>query len=319
MRHLMRRALSVPLPERDRRALESLLASPETSARLRTRASIVLRAAQGETNERIARELETDPGTAGRWRRRYLLHGIPGIVKDSPRPGRPVSMTDSKWAYIRAARERPAPSGTPWSTRTLARDTGVSKSTIQRIWRAREFRPRPAAAPTAAGAGMRFVEKVVDMVGLYLDSPERAIAFATDERIRTPRVWGGDLRVLAKFRQENPGVEFRAFLQVIDRETPGPLDVHLLVDGRLAPLTPELGRWLSQHPRFHLHYLPWDRTGLTLVDRLVARFSQRRGRRGEPPSAQRLRHAIREHFQTGRESPGPFVWTTAPRILPESA
>lgn len=315
----MRRALSVPLPEKDRRALEALFAAPGTSARLRARARIVLRAAEGQTNQQIARELTTDPGTVGRWRRRYLLHGIPGILKDSPRPGRPVSIPDSKWAFIRAARERPAPSGARWSTRSLARETGLGKSTIQRIWRAREVRPRLTVDPGAAGSGMRFVEKVVDMVGLYLDSPERAIAFATDERIRTPRLWGSGHQTLATFRRENPGVEFRAFLQVIDRETPGPLDVHLLVDGRLAPLTPELERWLSHHPRFHLHYLPWDRSGLTLLDRLVARFSQRSRRRGEPPSAQRLRHAIREHFQTGREPPGPFVWTTAPRIVIESA
>jgi hypothetical protein len=158
---------------------------------------------------------------------------------------------------------------------------------------------------------MGFLDKVTDMVGLYLNHPERAIAFATDERLRTSRLPHRELEAIRRFQRRSRGAEFRAFLQVIDRETPARFDVHFLLESRLAPAPPELQRWLGQHPRFHIHYLPSDREGLTLIDRLVEEFSRRSGRPGDSPSAQRLRERIREHFRMNRGLPRPFVWTSA--------
>jgi len=160
------------------------------------------------------------------------------------------------------------------------------------------------------GTEALFMNNVTDMVGLFLNPPERAIAFSTDDRPRDPDLDGRELQAIADVRRRSQGVEFQAFLQVVDRETPAPLDVHLLVDSRLAPVGPTLQRWLADRPRFHLHFLPSDRPGQTLIDRLVVEFSRRRARVGETPSAERLRHAIREHFRNSHGVPRPFVWTT---------
>lgn len=158
---------------------------------------------------------------------------------------------------------------------------------------------------------MRFLENVTDMVGVFLNPPERAIALSTDERARPVANRSAGIPVLTNLRNRSEEMEFRAFLQIIDRETPAMLDIHLLLDNRFAPIPPPLERWLTRHPRFHLHYLPSDRTGSTLIDRLVAGFSRRKARPGESPSARRLRQAIRDHLRVRRGVPGPFVWTTS--------
>ncbi|HTS32970.1 MAG TPA: helix-turn-helix domain-containing protein [Thermoplasmata archaeon] len=308
----MRVAPSVRLHRKEWRELRALAENSAAPGRLRLRARVVLRAAEGVPNQKIAAELGTDPGTVGRWRRRFLLHGTPGVLRDAPRSGRPPSVPNSKVELvIHKALDREDPTGRRWSVRRLAEATGVSRSTVQRIVRARGAPPSRRHPVSEGGRGMGFLDQVTDMVGVYLNPPERAIAFSTDERAGAPRLGRAGLRSLDELRRRGQAEEFRAFLQVIERETPSPLDVHLLLDSRLAPAPPELTRWLTQHPRFHLHYLPSDRAGLTLVDRLVSEFSRRRVRPGESPSAQRLRHAIREHFRRGRGVPGPFVWTTS--------
>jgi transposase-like protein len=313
----VRRAPPVPLHWKERRELSALAETPQAPTKLRRRARVVLRASEGALNKQIAEELGTDPGTVARWRQRFLLHGTPGIMNDAPRPGRPRAVPDSKVGLvIRLTLERRAPGTRPLSIRSLARETGISKSTIQRIWKAQRIGPHHR--PEGLGgrtAGMGFLEKVTDMVGLYLNPPARAIAFSTDERLHSSRLKGRELQALRQFQRRGQGVEFRAFLQVIDRETQPKFDVHLLLDSRLAPAPPELQHWLGQHPRFHLHYLPSDRDGRTLIDRLVVEFSRRRARLGDSPSAQRLRERIRDHFRTDRGVPGPFVWTTAAQDL----
>jgi hypothetical protein len=157
---------------------------------------------------------------------------------------------------------------------------------------------------------MRFLEKVTDMVGVYLNPPERAIAFSTDESLDGSQSAQTEFGSLDRIRRRERGIEFRAFLQIVDRETPATLDVHLLLDHRLAPAPPELDRWLRQHPRIHLHYLPSDRSGVTLIDRLVADFSRRGPRVGESANALRLRHALKDHVRSARGTPTPFVWTS---------
>lgn len=313
----MRSAPSVQLHWRERRELSTLAEDPATPARLRLRARVVLRAADGWSNRRIATDLGTDPGTVGRWRRRFLLHGPSGIRRDAPRPGRPTSIPESTTQLvIRATLDDRFRKSPRLSARALARDTGVSKSTIQRIWAIHGIGPRRRTIPTRSARGMSFLANVTDMVGLYLNPPERAIAFSTDERMRSTRLDRSERRAIERLQRRSQDLEFRAFLQVVDRQTPAPLDVHLLLDSRFAPPPPAVARWLAEHPRFHLHFLPSDRAGATLIDRLVAEFSRRRVRPGESPSAQRLRYAIREHFRTSQGYPSPFVWTSSAVDVP---
>ncbi len=305
----MRRAPSVHLPARERRRLVGIAEASRTPARLRRRIEIVLRAADEVRNQEIARELGTDPGTVARWRKRFLLHGTAGILWDAPRPGRPPMVPDAKVGLIiRSAAT--AGSSPAWSTRRLAREVGVSKSTIQRIWQSRGISPYRGPRPVPREGGMRFLENVTDLVGVYLNPPERAVAFSTDETIGSGGLRPRNSQPLEQLRRRQRGIEFRAFLQIVDRETPALLDVHLLLDHRVAPVSPELDRWLRQHPRVHLHYLPLDRTGSTLIDRLVADISRGRPRSGESGSAQRLRHAVREHYRSHPGPAAPFVWTT---------
>ncbi len=307
----MRRAPTIRIHASERRQLRGLVDAPSTPAKLRLRARVVLRAASGVPNVRIAREVGTDPATVARWRRRFLLHGTPGILRDAPRPGRPPSIPDARVERVlRSTIGTTESRARPWSTRSLARETGVSKSTVQRIWKARGVQPQKTAERPRAAGGMEFLDRVTDMVGLYLDPPERAIAFATDERAVAARASPVDLGELGRLRRRSHGVRLRAFLQLVERETPPVLDIHLLLDSRLAPTPPILERWLSQRPRFHLHYLPSDRAGLTLIDRLVVGFSRRRARTGESPSAQRLRQALRDHLKAAHGVPSPFVWTS---------
>lgn len=313
----MRSAPSVELHWRERRELSALAEDPTASEKLRLRARVVLRASEGWTNRRIATSLDTDPGTVGRWRRRFLLHGSAGIRRDAPRPGRPTYIPESKvQLVIRATLDDRFRSSPRLSTRALARETGVSKSTVQRIWAIHRIGSQSRAAPTRSARGMSFLSNVTDMVGLYLNPPERAIAFSTDDAMRSARLERGEHRAIERLQRRSQDLEFRAFLQVVDRQTPAHLGVHLLLDSRFAPPPPSVARWLTEHPRFHLHFLPSDRTGATLIDRLVGEFSRRKIRPGESPSAQRLRHAIREHFRTSRGYPSPFVWTSSATEIP---
>jgi transposase len=279
--------------------------------RIRRRARVVLRAAAGSTNQRIAAVIGTDPGTVARWRRRFLLHGTSGILKDAPRPGRPAVIPDAiVEAVLRETLGRGALPPRRWSTRSLARQTGVSRSTIQRIWRARGLNPGRAAPPAPSPEGTSFLRNVTDMVGVYLDPPDRAIAFAADERTLPVAPPAGEKPPESRAQRRRQGAEFRAFLQVVDRQTPPGLDVHLLLDSRFAPSGPSLQRWLDQRPRIHVHLLPASREGLSLIDRLVVDFSRRRTRSAESPSAQRLRLALRQHLRLGGGLAEPFVWTT---------
>ena len=313
----MRSAPSVELHWRERRELATLAEDPTAPEKIRLRARVVLRASEGWSNRRIASNLATDPGTVGRWRRRFLLHGTSGLRRDAPRPGRPTSIPESTvQRIIRATLDERFRESPRLSARALARETGVGKSTIQRIWAIHRIGSRRRVVPARGSPGMSFLANVTDMVGLYLNPPERAIAFSTDEALRSTRLERGEHRAIERLQRRSQDLEFRAFLQVVDRQTPAPLDVHLLLDSRFAPPPPSIARWLTEHPRFHLHFLPSDRAGATLIDRLVGEFSRRRVRPGESPSAQRLRHAIREHFRTSRGYPSPFVWTTSAVDVP---
>ncbi|HEV2318075.1 MAG TPA: helix-turn-helix domain-containing protein [Thermoplasmata archaeon] len=310
----MRRAPPIRLHPEQRRQLRELSRGPPANPRIALRAAILLRAAAGAQNRAIAEELRTDAATVARWRGRFLSAGVSGIVRDAPRPGRPPRISEFQvHQVIMTTTQHPPDRGGRWSARRLAPAVGISKSSVQRIWKARGIAPYRTANPRPTGRGVEFLDQVTDLVGVYLNPPERALAFATDRRARGNPFGGGASSRRPPRRSR--WVEFRVFLQRADRETPPPLEVHLLLDSRRGPAPPEIVRWLDQHPRFQLHVLPSDSRGLTLIDRLLDGFSRRRDRRGSTPSALRLKEALRAHLKSFRAGIDPFVWTAAAREI----
>lgn len=308
----MRRAPKVALDPGQRLQLSGFVHSVGPRRRVPIRAAVVLRAADGATNRQIAEELGVTSETASRWRRRFLAHGVRGILDDAPRSGRPHRIAPTTVRALIQATVRPDPSsGRRWTARSLASSMGVSKSTVQRVWQAHGLRSRVRPEPRSSADGLAFLERVTDLVGLYLHTPARALAFATDERmLPNPfRIRSG--RPTPASPRWSLAIELRAFLEMTERETPEALDVHLLMDSRVAPLPPDVDRWLGRHPRFHVHFLPGDAAGLSLIDRLVDGFSRRKDRPGTSASANRLRDALREHLRHDQGSGRPFVWTAS--------
>ncbi len=306
----MRRAPPVRLSREERRQLTAWVQAHTTPQRRVFRARIVLRAAEGAQNREIAEELRTTPGTVALWRRRFLTQRIPGIEKDAPRPGRPpVIPTSTIQAIVRSTLGRKPSNAAYWSARSLAKDMGVSKTTVQRVWKSHQLEPRRAAESFRRNPGPEFVRKVTDFVGLYLNPPERAMAFSVDERARGSALRPSERRAIFEFQERSHAAEFCAFLQTIDRETPRELDVHLVVDNRVSPTAPEVRRWLVRHPRFYLHLLPSEGSAPTLLDRLLGEFTKKRVRSGTLPSVARLHGAIEHHFTTLKGGRRPFVWT----------
>ncbi len=305
----MRRAPDVQLLRGERARLLALARSAVTPSRLAQRARMVLRASEGARDQEIAAELSTDPGTVARWRRRFLMQRLPGIQRDAPRPGRPPSIPTSKiQVLLRSTLGRRPPGGGYWSARSLAREIGVSKTTVQRVWRAHGIEPRRAAETFRGNPGLRFIEHVTDLVGLYLDPPERAMVFAAD-----PRARGSGARPRRPARKaeddgERRGVQFRAFLQSVEREAPRGLELHLLVDSQLTPNDPEVRRWLVRHPRLFVHFVVPGASGPNAIERWFAQFTRRRERGSPFASVARLRRAIRNHLAAPGAGGRPFVW-----------
>ena len=305
----MRKATPIQLSRLERRLLRSLTSDGSTPPRVAFRAQIVLQAATGAENIEIAEELHTNPGTVALWRRRFLAQRIPGIERDAPRPGRPPAIPASSiQALVRATVERKAPDGKPWTARSLARATGVSKTTVHRVWQARGISPQGSGGPAPARRS-DFVDRVTDFVGLYLNPPERAMAFCVDEQGRTMSLDRRERAAIRALREPDRGAQFLSFLQAVDRETPKGLDLHLVLDRLLAPTSPKVQRWLVRHPRFYLHFLPADSTRPNAIDRWFGEFTQKRVRHGAYPTVSRLHRSIRSHLGAGGSLAGPFIWT----------
>ncbi|MCI4358560.1 MAG: hypothetical protein L3J95_02335 [Thermoplasmata archaeon] len=316
----MRRAPAVHLVGQERRRLVSLVRAHATPSRIAFRARVVLMAADGLENRLIAKELRSSSGTVGVWRKRFLMQRIPGIEKDAPRPGRPPFIpTSTIQLIVRASHGRSSDAAAQWSARRLAKSFGVSKTTVLRVWKAHRISRSAPGPPVGPAPTPVFADKVSDFVGLYLNPPERAMAFSVDERTREPAPVR-PARTASGSPPRDPALEFRTFLQAVDRETPKLLDVHLLVDSRLTASAPSVRRWLVGHPRFYLHLLPSGRSPPNLIDRLLREFTRKRIRPATPESAARLHGAVKRYFGTLDGSQGPFIWTaTADEIRTRSA
>ncbi len=336
------------LKDEDRAVLERWARRRSAAQGLALRARIVLGSATGSTNAAVAEELGVHPVTVGKWRARYLRRGLDGL-SDEPRPGAPRKVSDEQVERVVVATlEQAPPNATHWSTRAMAAKTGLSQSMVSRIWRA--FGLKPHLVDTwKLSADPSFVEKVRDVVGLYLDPPEHALVLCVDEKTQvqatertapvlpmvpgTPERRSHDYarhgttalfaalevasgRVIGQCSRRHRHQEFRRFLERIDAEVPAELEVHLVLDNYATHKTPAIQRWLVAHPRFHVHFTPTYSSWLNLVERWFAELTTKQLRRGVHRSLGELERAIADWIDAWNEHPRPFVWAkTADEVL----
>ena len=341
-------AAPVVLTDGERAQLEAWARRPRTAQFLAMRARIVLAAADGLGNTAIAAKLGIALSSARKWRSRFLALRLDGLV-DEPRPGRPRTVTDEQVeAVITRTLESAPANATHWSTRSLAAELGLSQSAVSRIWRAFGLQPHRQDSWKLSRDPL-FIDKVRDVVGLYLDPPERAVVLCVDEksqiqaldctapifpmmpgvparashdykRAGTSNLYAAlDLatgKVIGALHARHRAIEFRKFLATIDREVPAGLDIHVVLDNSSTHKTPAIHRWLAAHPRFHLHFTPTSSSWLNLVERWFAELTTKNLRRGTHRTVRELNTDIRNWISTWNDNPRPYVWTkTADQIL----
>jgi transposase len=315
---------------------------------LALRSHIVLACAAGKSNTAVAAELEIARQTVGKWRSRFLKRRLQGL-DDEKRPGAPRTITDEQVerVVVKTLEELPS-DATHWSTRSMSAATGMSQTAVSRIWRAFGLQPHRVETFKLSNDPF-FIEKLRDVVGLYLDPPDAALVLCVDEKSqiqaldRTQPVFPlqpgrpehrthdytrhgttslyaaldvASGKVIGQLHRRHRAVEFRQFLQRIDQEVPAELDVHLILDNSSTHKTPAIRRWLVGHPRFHLHFTPTYSSWLNLVERWFAELTEKWIRRGTHRSTQALEEAIKQWLSSWNDNPRPFVWVkTADQIL----
>ena len=337
------------LTEEERQTLERWARRRSSAQAVALRARIVLACAEGATNVAVAGQLGIWPQTVAKWRGRFVGERLEGL-SDEPRPGRPRTIADDQVEQVIVATlERPPPDhDTHWSTRSMARQVGMSQSAISRIWRA--FGLKPHLEQTwKLSADPQFIDKVRDIVGLYLDPPERALVLCVDEKSQiqaldrtaptlpilptTPARRAHDYvrhgtaslfaaldvasgRVISQVHRRHRHQEFLGFLKTIDRAVPAELELHLVCDNYATHKTPVIKTWLLRHPRFHLHFTPTSASWLNLVERWFAELTNRKLRRSTHRSVAELEADLTAWILAWNQHPRPFVWTkTADEIL----
>ncbi len=338
----MRVAVAIELSEEERAILASYARGRSTPARLVLRAKIVLRAAKGMENKDIAEELKTLAKTVGLWRRRFAEQRVAGIEKDAPGRGRPTTIGSKKVAEIvRVTTKETPPNATQWSTRDMAKAAEVSPSTVRRIWRAHGLKPH-LIRTFKLSRDPEFAAKLNNVVGLYLNPPANAIVLSCDEKSqiqaldrtqpslpfrsgRTNTITHDYKRngtstlfaalntltgkVLSMCAQRHRHQEWLRFLQMIDRETPANLDIHVIADNYGTHKHARVKKWLQRHPRFHMHFTPTSSSWLNMVERFFRDITTKRIRRGAFPSVAHLVAAIESYIAEHNLDPKPFIWT----------
>ncbi|MFI0961680.1 IS630 family transposase [Streptomyces sp. NPDC021080] len=336
------------LSDAERAALEEWVRRRSTPQAWALRCRIILACATGASNKDVAEQLGSTPHAVGRWRARFVQDRISGLG-DMPRPGGPRTVTDEQVAAVVTRTLESTPkNATHWSTRSMAKEMGLSQSSVSRIWRA--FGLQPHRSQTfKLSTDPYFVDKVHDVVGLYLDPPERALVFCVDEKSQIqaldrsqpvlPMMPGVPERathdyvragtttlfaalevatgkVIGSLHHRHRAEEFKKFLVKLDKEVPADLDVHLVYDNYATHKTPAIKKWLLAHPRFHLHFTPTGSSWLNLVERWFAELTNKQIRRGVHRSVQALEKDIRNWIAAWNTDPKPYVWTkTADEIL----
>ena len=344
-------AIPITLSDADRGQLQGWVRRRKTGQALATRARIVLACAEpGSTNGDVAAALGVSRPTVALWRRRFAERGLDGLL-DEPRPGAPRKITDEQVERAVATTLEATPAGaTHWSTRSLARATGLSQTAVSRLWRAFALKPHRTETFKLSTDPL-FVEKVRDIVGLYLSPPDRALVLCVDEKPRVqavertapvlpmrpgqPERRTHDYRrhgtldlfaaldaktgtVIGACHRRHRAQEFRAFLDEIDRGVPPDLDVHLVLDNLRTHKTGLIRDWLAKRPRYHLHFTPTSASWLNLVEGWFALLTLRQIRRGVFPTLEALEAAIHRHIEATNADPRPFAWTKSADEILES-
>lgn len=315
---------------------------------LALRSKIILSCADGMDNTSVAAQLGCSTATVGKWRRRFVADRLDGLT-DDPRPGAPRLVSDDQVEQVVVATlERTPRDATHWSRASMAAEAGLSKSTVGRIWRAFGLKPHLVETFKLSSDPL-FIEKVRDVVGLYLNPPERAVVLCVDEKsgiqalnrsspllpmmpgvaerrsFDYARAGTTDLfaaldvatgLVMHSIQRRHRAIEFKKFLTQIDQSVPAELDVHLICDNLSTHKTPAIGAWLAAHPRFHLHFTPTSSSWLNQVERWFGLLTERQLRRGVHDNVSALEHDIQVWIEQWNADPQPFAWIkTADEIL----
>ena len=336
------------LSEEERRELESLARRRRSAPALAQRARMVLACAKGQDNKAVARRVRVAPATVGKWRQRFVDGRLEGLL-DEPRPGAPRTITDKQIEDVIVQTLESTPRGaTHWSTREMARATGLSAMSISRIWRAFGLQPHRTETFKLSPDPL-LIEKVRDIVGLYLQPPTHAVVLCVDvkpqiqaldrtapllplqpgqverrthdyQRHGTTSLYAAlDAKtgtVLGQTFSRQRAREFRTFLNRIDANVPVDLDVHIILDNASAHKSATIRRWLVRHPRFHFHFTPTYASWMNLVERWFSALTTKQIRRGVHRSVGELIAAIQEFIDVHNETGKPYVWVkTADEIL----
>ena len=338
-------ALNITAEERER--LESLAHRSRSAPTLARRARILL-ACEGHDSKTVARRLRCSPTTVVKWRARFLKQRLDGLY-DEPRPGAPRQISDAQVEEVVVRTLESKPRGaTHWSTRQMATASGLSRATISRIWRAFGLQPHRSETFKLSPDPL-LVEKVRDIVGLYMNPPDHAVVLCVDEKSQiqaldrtqpllpmrpgqaerrtqdykrhgTTCLFAAlevkTSRVIGRLHRRHRSPEFRKFLDVVDAQVPADLDVHIIMDNYSTHKTALIRNWLAKRPRYHLHFTPTYGSWMNLVERWFAELTNKQLRRGVHRSVRELETAIQEFLAMHNENPKPFVWTkTADQIL----
>jgi transposase len=344
----MRTSKRLPVNNKDRAILEKMVSNGNTPQKLALRARIALLSADGIATGEIMQQLGTSTPTITRWRNRYETTGIAGLLKDRSRPGRKRRIEENRVREVveKTLQEKP-PQATHWSTRSLAAAVGLSPATVQRIWKEHGLKPHLIRS-FKLSRDPRFIEKLHDVVGLYLNPPEHALVFSVDEKSQiqaldrtqlglpmkrgqaetvthdykrngTTTLFAAlntlDGKVIGQCLPRHRHQEFLRFLRTVNRQTPKGLDLHLILDNYATHNHPAVKEWLVKNPRFSFHFVPTSSSWLNMVERWLSQITQKRIRRGVFPSVPDLIAAITEYIGFTNDNPKPFVWTATVELI----